>query len=443
MTVSKMEKILKVTLGWGFLLVFILIISSNAQQGEIQKTFPKKIVLENGLTLVYEKDASSQISVVQIIIRGGRHAEPEGKSGLAYLTTRLTLEIPDQTKIQKLMDQATTFYMECREGYSFTRISCLSLNLEESLEIASKILIKPLISNLRIDRIKDQMKHARNAAQDDPTNVAYGYYMDSFFSGSPYSGSAFGSEESLKSIKKKDITTFHQNQFLAGNMLIVVSSDLDEDKIRTMINQLYGKIPEGSAPSLLPIAKTLPEERLKTIEKEAQQAFISVGYLLPSGSPKDYMCSVMLQNILGKGVASKLWPLRDEEKLAYNVQSRFTLFADNGILEAYIETENTKQETALKSFKQVLNAVYTKGLTPEELDTNKSFTKASFLIQNETKQDRVGSSGFYETMGLGYDFFNKFFQTVDAITLEDLNTFIHKHLDPDKAVYVIIGPNDD
>jgi zinc protease len=150
----------------------------------------------------------------------------------------------------------------------------------------------------------------------------------------------------------------------------------------------------------------------------------------------------MLQNILGKGVASKLWPLRDEEKLAYNVQSRFTLFAYCGILEAYIETENTKQETAFNSFKQVLNEVYTKGLTPEELDTNKSFTKSSLLIQNETKQDRVGSTGFYETMGLGYDFFNKVFKTIDAITLEDLNTFIHQHLDPEKAVYVVIGPND-
>jgi len=106
--------------------------------------FSEKIVLENGLTAIYEKDISSKVSVFQIFIKGGKRAEPEGKAGLSYLTTRLAIEIPDQNKLQALMDQATHLYIACTEEYSLVTIASLSENLEDTLKITSQILGKPL-----------------------------------------------------------------------------------------------------------------------------------------------------------------------------------------------------------------------------------------------------------------------------------------------------------
>lgn len=431
---------LKKNLGWAFLIVFGINPHIQAQSENVSESFPKKIILESDLTLVYEQDTSSQITVVQVNIKGGKRAEPKGKSGLAYLTTRLSLEIPDFRKMQKLMDQATQLFMECGEDSSFIRISCLSENLKDSLEVVSKIILKPLFSSIRIHKVKEQMERRRKEEQDEPANVAYLNYLSSFYVNTPYSSSIFGSEESLKAVKKKDITNFHQDHFNVGNMVIVVSTDLEEDTIKQIISQQFRKITEGPPRMYPAVVNTQPDKKLRLIDKGTQQTFISAGFLLPSDSTRDYVCSVMLQNFLGKGVASWLWPLRDKERLAYNIQSRFIPVGKDGILGAYLETENAKRQTAFKAFKDVLNTLHTEGLSSEELDTNKTFTKAHILRENETKRARVKTISSFETIGLGYDFFKRFSQTVDAITLEEMNTFIQKYLDPEKAVYVIIGP---
>ena len=69
------------------------------QIAPLLKNRPEKKNMSNGLTLIYQNDASSATTVLQILIRGGKGAEPESQDGLAYLTTRLALEIPDRGKV--------------------------------------------------------------------------------------------------------------------------------------------------------------------------------------------------------------------------------------------------------------------------------------------------------------------------------------------------------
>lgn len=55
-----------------------------------------QIDLENGLKVLFEKDDSSQITVIRFDIKGGKLAESKSKQGLSYITTRLALEIDRQ-----------------------------------------------------------------------------------------------------------------------------------------------------------------------------------------------------------------------------------------------------------------------------------------------------------------------------------------------------------
>ena len=65
------------------------------QDVPLWKIVPQKRVLSNGLSVVYHKDDSSATTVLHIVAKAGKTAQPEEKEGLAYLTTRLLLEIPD------------------------------------------------------------------------------------------------------------------------------------------------------------------------------------------------------------------------------------------------------------------------------------------------------------------------------------------------------------
>jgi zinc protease len=407
------------------------------------KDGPEKKTLENGLALIFQQDKSSPLTVLQITIKGGKGAEPLEKSGLAHLTTRMALEIPDVGKVQDLMSQSSIVYMTGRGDYSQVNINCLSENLESTLKVVSEIMLKPLLSGIRIDRNKERMRDQRKEEEDDLFKAGHNALGEKLFAGSSYGGSSLGSEESLKAIKKKDIEDFHQSYFRAGNMIAVVLSDLEKEPLFAILNKYLAQFPPGKAPESKPSLLSIPEDKKITLEKDTKQFMICDAFALPKVTAKNYTLASLLENLLGMGVDSKLWPLRVRENLAYNVNCIATQMKDGGTFEAYLETSKKKKETASKALNKVLNDLYEKGITDEELNVTKVSLKSSFLRNNETKEERANTLSYFESLGLGLEFFNGFFSEIDAVLFEEMNAYIKDILNPEKRIEVIVGPKEE
>ena len=426
------------------LLIFTLALTGKQEDREnptsAWKIPPKKLSLENGLTYIYQKDISSAVTVVQVLISGGKRDEPKGKEGLAYLTTRLAISIPDQRKVQDLMDQATRLTLDCKSDYSFINISCLSENLDDSLETTSKIMLDPLFSGLKIDGVKKQMNRRRESAEDDSIQMAHDAYFDIFFKDTPYGSSSFGTEDSIKAIKKKDIENFYKSHFVAGNMVVVVTSNLEEEEISKLLDKYFKKFPQGTLSEPVPLTINPPAEKSHTLERDTEQTLASYAFPLPRINARNLILAYMLENLLGKGFNSRLWPLRQKEKLAYLVNSRANQLREGGFMEAYLETENSKKDVAMDALNKVLLELYEEGISEEELQVTKTNSKANFLRSNETKDVRSITIAYYEALGVGYDFINSFFSEIDATSLEEFNAYIKEVLNPEKGVSITIGP---
>ncbi len=257
-----------------------------------------------------------------------------------------------------------------------------------------------------------------------------------------YADSVLGSEESLKAVKKKDIKNYYENYFVAENMAVVAISDLEKETISNILDKYLPEFPTGKPPESKQKALSVPEEKKIFIEKDIKQFFISFAFSLPKITSKNFVLGYMVENLLGKGIGSRLWGLRYVEKLAYNVNSRATQMKDGGMLEAYLETDKEKKEVALEALKKVLNNLFENGITEEELEVTKIYSKASFMRSNETKEARAMNLASFEALGLGYEFLNKFFLEIDAISLDEINAYIKDILNPEKVVEVVVGPKE-
>jgi zinc protease len=401
---------------------------------------PQKRTLDNGLTWLYQKDDSSAITVIYLLIRGGKKAEPAGKDGLAHLVARLAIEIPDRGKIQSLMNLATHISMNARGDYSLIRITCLSESLEEILKIMAKIIKDPLFSGLRIDSIKDNMEYQRKRVEDDPRNLAYQAFLDNLLAEKGYGGYILGSKESLKKIKKDDIVNFYRETFTGSNMILAVSSNLEEEKIFNICSEYFTEFPEGTPLEVEPEVLPRKTEKDIFIAKDTKQSSVSIGFPLPELTPRNFVLALLLETLLGKGAGSRLWPLRSQEKLAYVVDCKTTQMKKGGFLEAYLETDHTKKEKAMAALKNELEKLFKEGLSEEELEMTKVQAKASFLRVNETKEERMQNFAVIEALGLGYEFLNDIFKKIDAVVLEEMNAYIKDILNPEKGVQVVVGP---
>jgi zinc protease len=183
-----------------------------------------------------------------------------------------------------------------------------------------------------------------------------------------------------------------------------------------------------------------PPEKNAYIERDTKQSFVSLAYPLPGITPRSYALFYLVENLLGKGPGSRLWPLRAEEKLAYNVNCRVTQMQEGGILEAYLETENAKTDLALAGLEKKLAVLSAQGITAEELQLTRTAAKANFLRDNEFKAMRAATLGSFEALGLGTGYFNEFVSLLDALTVEEVNAVLKNDLDPGKGFEVVVGP---
>ncbi|MFC2158401.1 M16 family metallopeptidase [Acidobacteriota bacterium] len=399
------------------------------------------VEMENGMQLYYQKDTTSAVSVVQVLIRGGRINEPQDMKGLAYMAFRFALEIPDDAKLREMMSQATRIYLISMPDYTLLSILSLSDNIESAIKISSKIMLKPLISNVRIGRLKETMEYLRDMEQDEEETLAFLTQQSNLFGSDSYSGSDYGTEESVKSIKKKDVDSFYRNHFHSENVSIIVTSDLEMEAISKMLEKYFEKIPKSQVGNPLPFQKdSRPEESVDFIEKDNVQSLISVAIPLGEMDPKEYILGLLLEQAMGKGIGSRLWKLRAEDKLAYTVNANLTQMRHEGMLELFLQTESQKQKPARLALNGIITEMASQGMSEEELEMTKTFTKASFLRNNERKDIRTRTIARILALGLDIEFLNSIMNQIDQVTLEEMNAFIQKILDPRNAVELTIGP---
>lgn len=409
-------------------------------------TFPglclgaEKVALSNGLTVVFEASAASATTSIQVLIRGGKRAEPEDRRGLSFLTTRLAVEIPDSDKAQELTGLASTFSVSSRGDYSLINVECLTSGLDPTLRILGQIITSPLFSGLRIDSIKKYMAHQAFVEQDDIVVVGHQAALSRFFGNGAYGGSSYGDEKSLRAIQNRDVSAFYKRAFTVPNLVVSVCSDMDKEALLALLDRAFGSLPGGEALSLPPVS-FLPLDRGEVvIEKESKQSLVSLAYPLTRLEPRRYALNEVLRSFLGKGSGSRLWPLRSEKKLAYSVDCRVTQMLEAGMLEAYLQTDPAKKDEALQALRETLAEVREKGLTADELKAAKAVTKTGFLRDNELKQARAATLGAFEILGLGYEYFSRFPAEIDSLDLEEVNAYVKEVLDPEKALLVVVGP---
>ncbi len=400
----------------------------------------KKITVNDHLSFIYRHDPLSAAAVVQIFFKGGKRAEPAGKRGLAFIAASLAVSIPDAAKIGKLAAAGALFSADVQEDFIVITIECLSNKLQETLETLLEVIKKPLISSLRIDHIKENMKSRQKTGLDDPDSTMNLAARSAFFPDSGYGGSIYGDAASLKAIKKEDIAGFYNKYFNAAGMVVAIAADLDEAAIKEIVDKYFSGFPPGTPVDLEPIKAALPAERKFSFKKEQKQTLLCFAASLPGTTAEKFALGFLLENVLGKGIGSKLWRLRSIYELAYTVEADLSPFRDAAVLKIYLKTASSRKEKAAGLLRNFLADFSRAGLNAAELAGAKIHAQADFMRMIETKKNGAFYAGYFEILGAGSGYVSEFFSCIERITLEQFNAYTREVLQPGNLVEIVIGP---
>jgi zinc protease len=156
----------------------------------------------------------------------------------------------------------------------------------------------------------------------------------------------------------------------------------------------------------------------------------------------DYYAALIANAALGQStLSSRLGRrIRDQEGLTYGIVSRFLEpgFVD-GPWAISVSVHQQNVERAISLTIELLNTYVQEGITPEELEDEKSSYVGSFVVGLGTNGGIATHLLSAEIFGFGPQYLDTVSDVVQAVTQEEANAAIRRYFHPEGLFIVIAG----
>ena len=118
--------------------------------------------------------------------------------------------------------------------------------IEQWCELNSHRLINPVFRLFQGEL--ETVYEEKNMYSDDPASMMLEQIASKFFAGTPYAYPVIGSTENLKNPKQSDMLAFYKKYYVASNMGLVLSGDIDAEKVLPLLERTFGQMERGVKP---------------------------------------------------------------------------------------------------------------------------------------------------------------------------------------------------
>ena len=385
-----------------------------------------RTTLPNGLTVIAVENPVADIISSRIFIKAGQISETPETSGLFDLLTAVLVK---GTKTKTALEIAEIVESigaglgaDVASDYSVVSLKTVSADFETVLGLAAEILRDPSFSNAEIELERKLILQGLKSMKEQPFSVAYNQLREALYAGHPYGLPHALSEKRMAAFTQEDVLNVYQQYFRPDNMVMTVVGRISPSLAVKLAEQYFG---DWSAPSEPLLAVSFPPvtvaaQKIVTVQ-ETNQAFIVLGHLAGEVTDPDYAALKLMSTYLGNGLSSRLFvELREKQGLAYDVSAFYPTRLGRSQFVAYIGTAPENIEVALAGLQQEIERLKETPLTAEELQVSKNKILGQYALGKQTNGQIAQTYGWYETLGLGIEFDERFPEAISAVTIEEI-----------------------
>ncbi len=407
--------------------------------------------LETGAVLLALENRATPTVSVRGSLRAGAYFEPRAQPGLARIVagmlergtlrrTKLELAHDLESVGAEISFSADPFAVQL-EARSLTQ------DFHALVGALSEMLCEPSFPVDELEKLKQQTIATIQEQQSDTRERAYERLSQTIFDeASPFYAHAGGRlVESISSITVEDVRGFYENFYGGRSLILSVAGDVRAGEASRLFQSSFASF---RGPQCVDIEVADPSQ-----QAEARREFVllqekaNVDIMLGSAAPlrrdaSDYYAATLANGALGESTLSSRLGLqvRDVEGLTYGISSRFrsaSLAAGPWYINVSVNPGNV--ERAIDSTLGVLREYVEHGVSPEELEDEKSSAIGSFKVSLSTNAGLAAALWDAEFYRLGLDYIDRFPQLIHAVTIEEVNAAIRKYFRPDHLTVVIAG----
>lgn len=401
-------------------------------------------VLDNGMRVLVEEVPHSRSISVGLWVRVGSRDDPPSQPGIAHFIehmlfkgtpTRDTREISRQIdalggEINGATGKESTFYYAEAPASGLRRV----------LEIIADITQHPSFSSAELERERGVVSEEIRGRDDDPEQQAYDLFTAGLWQGGhPLTRSVLGEHETIASVSRQDLISFHSGFYQPERMVLVVCGAADADSVLPLASDLF----EESSASSCTLNRCPPLLRSdrNSHSRETGQTHIYIGLPAPDARSDDRFAAEVVNTILGGGTSSRLFThVREELGLAYAVSSAVISYSDAGVWLTYAGIAPKNVNRTLDILLEELSTLRRDSVRQEELDLAEAKLRGNFILDLESNIDhmsRLGSAAIVDSDILSPD---DVIARINAVTVNDARRIIESYVDLPRMNIAAVGP---
>lgn len=419
-------------------------------KGKISFTLPEieKFRLDNGLEVLFVKKERLPIIQLSLILDAGSRFDPNEKKGLSNLTASLLDEGAGGLSALELSNAVeslgSVLSVSTDPDSMFISLLSISENFDKSIDLYSKVITKPHLSEEDFQREKRKQINRIIQAKDDAGYIASVVFERLIYTvHSPYGLPEMGLVDTVERINTNDIRLFYETLITPQNSTMIAVGNADKEVLRHKLNIALA----GWHTHINPIISIHNPVREKTriyfVHKEdAAQSEIRIGHITEGRHSSDFFARSLMNSILGGQFSSRInLNLREDKGYTYGAHSSFNYNKVDGYfyVSAPVKNENTTDSIIeiMKELKGIL--VY---ISEKELKFAKSSQVRKFPALFETYGQIGRSLANMIIYSLPDNYFNTFLDNIKKVTLEEAYEAARKNICPDDLIILVVGDRD-
>ena len=407
----------------------------------VQIKKPQSFVLKNGLkVMVVENHKLPRVSF-NLTLDNPPFAEGN-KKGVDDLTSSLVGNGSQKTPKDVFNEEIDFLGANINFSSQGASASALSKYSGRVLELLAEGALFPLFTQEEFDKDKAKMIEGLKANEKSVAAIS-SRVVDVLAFGKNHPSGEYVSEETLKNVTLADVQNNYATRFVPENAYLVIIGDVKFKETKAAVEKLFGAWEKKTITKENYTANpNVDKLQINVVDvPNAVQSEISlVNTLNLKMNDPDFFPAVIANQILGGDFNSYLnMNLREKHAWTYGARSEIgsgkyvTKFVANSAV------RNAVTDSAVVEFIKEIKKIRTEKVDAEVLKNVKAGYIGRFVMNVQKPQAVARYALNIETEQLPADFYEKYIQTINAVTPDDIQRVANKYFLLDNTRIVIVG----
>jgi zinc protease len=407
----------------------------------------RRSTLPNGAQVLTAEQPGTGLVTIQVVLDAGAMTEPDGRAGVAHLTTS-ALDAGAGGRDAAALAEAFERLGAQLDASAWwdaasAEVTVAAAQLEPALELLAEVVRAPTFPDAEIERLREEQEAEIMQRGADPGALASDAFVRYVFAeGSAYARPLLGTIDQVEALQTDDVRSFHARRFTAGGSAIVLAGAVRHEPAIDLVARYFGSW-TGSRPGRTQVAAEPATNRTTVYVLDrpgSVQSEIRVGHVGVPRSHPDYHAIDVMNSLLGGAFTSRLnMNLREKHGFTYGVRSGFAFRRHAGpfVIQAAVATDVTGR--AVEEILNELRGLVENGPTEDEVAAARDLIAGVLPLQLQTTEqvtDRISDLFIHD---LPDDYLLTVRDAIRAVQIDDVTRVAREQLHIDRLAILVVG----